>query len=374
MIPFNKPFLIEKEFEFIKDSILSKKLSGNGKYTKLCQQFIKNRYTFNKCLLTTSCTDALEMISLLLNIKKGDEIIIPSYTFVSTANAFVLRGAKIVFADSQQDHPNIDPLKIEELITNKTKAIIVVHYAGVACDLDAIMKIGKKYNLYIIEDAAQAIESKYKGIPLGGIGHFGTYSFHETKNIISGEGGALMINNSDFFERSDIIWEKGTNRKAFFRGDIDKYSWVDIGSSFLPSEITAAFLYAQLIQIEKIQKKRIDLWNNYNSQLFVLQQEGKVKLPFIPDYATHNGHIFYLVCKSNIERNKLISYLRKKGVQAVFHYLPLHTSIYYKDKYQGKELVNCNLFGDCLVRLPLFYELEDSQQSLIIKQVKLFYR
>jgi len=373
IIPFNKPFLIGNETVYIEEAVKSGKISGNGNFTKKCHQFLENKYGFNKCLLTTSCTDALEMSAILLNITDEDEVIMPSYTFVSTANAFLIRGAKLIFADSYSDNPNIDASKIEQLITPKTKAIVLVHYAGVACDLDMIMAIADKYNLYVIEDAAQAIDATYKQRPLGGIGHLGTFSFHETKNLISGEGGALMINASEFAKRSEIIWEKGTNRTAFFRGEVEKYGWVDIGSSFLPSEIIAAFLYAQLEKIQIIQARRIEIWEQYNQQLLPLQEQGKVNLPTIPEYATHNGHLFYLLCKSFDDRSKLINYLIQKGIQAVFHYLPLHKSPFFEDKYKGDPLPNCDRFGECLVRLPLFYELTKFQQKHIIQEIKQFY-
>ena len=275
-IPFNKPFLSGHELKYIKDALNTGKISGNGKYTQLCHEFFQKKYNFKKCLLTTSCTDALEMAAILIDIQPGDEVIIPSYTFVSTANAFVLRGAKIIFADSEKRTPNIDTEKIEALITSKTKAIIVVHYAGIACDLNKIHKIAKKYKLFVIEDAAQSIDSYYNDKPLGTLGHLATFSFHETKNVISGEGGMLVINDEHFLKRAEIIWEKGTNRSAFFRGEVAKYGWVDIGSSFLPSEITAAFLYAQLENLEKIQNKRITLWNNYFKYLKSLEDNDLI--------------------------------------------------------------------------------------------------
>ena len=292
-ILFNKPYLTGKETHYIYDAVSSGKISGNGKYTQLCHEFFEKRYGFRKCLLTTSCTDALEMAAILLNIQSGDEVILPSYTFVSTANAFVLRGAKLVFADSNKENPNIDPNQIESLITSKTKAIIVVHYAGIACDMDPIMDIANRHHLFVVEDAAQAIDSYYKGKPLGGIGHLGSFSFHETKNIISGEGGMLTINDEQFIERAEIIWEKGTNRSAFFRGEIDKYGWVDIGSSFLPSEVVSAFLFAQLEHLDDIQNKRKLLWDNYH-MAFETIANPSFNLPNIPSYATNNAHMFYL--------------------------------------------------------------------------------
>ncbi len=357
MIPFNKPYLTGNETKYIEDAVASGKISGNGKYTQKCQTFFEKRFGIKKTLMTTSCTDALEMCSILLNIEPGDEVIMPSYTFVSTANAFVLRGAKVVFADSREDQPNIDETKIEGLITSKTKAIVVVHYAGVACEMDTIMSIAKKHNIYVVEDAAQAIDSYYKGRALGSIGHLSAFSFHETKNIISGEGGLLGVNDEQFIERAEIIWEKGTNRSAFFRGEVDKYGWVDVGSSFLPSEIISAFLWAQLENLESIQNKRKEHWNAYYEYFSQEKFKGKIKLPVVPDYATNNAHMFYLACNSIEERTIFIDEWKKKGINAVFHYLSLHKSPFYQNKHDGRELVNCDRFADCLVRMPLFYEL-----------------
>lgn len=373
-IPFNKPFIIGNEISYIKDAIDRGKISGNGYYTQKCQQFFENRYGFKKCLLTTSCTDALEMSALLLKIKDGDEVIIPSFTFVSTANAFVLRGAKIVFADSDESYPNIDVDKIEKLITKRTRAIVVVHYAGIACDMDKIMSLAKKYKLFVIEDAAQAIDSYYKGKSLGSIGHLGTFSFHETKNVISGEGGMLAINDKRFILRSEIVWEKGTNRASFFRGEINKYGWMDIGSSFLPSEIIAAFLYAQLENINKIQKRRLNIWNYYYSKLKPLEKKGYIKLPKIPKYATNNGHLFFILCKNGRERNNLIKYLKQYNIHLVFHYLPLHKSFFYRKKHDGRKLKNSEYYSNCLVRLPIYYQLTLKQQQKIINKVKSFFR
>lgn len=365
MIPFNKPHLTGNETEYIIQAVNSGKISGNGEFTKKCQTFFEQKYGFKKCLLTTSCTDALEMTALLIGIEQGDEVIMPSYTFVSTANAFVLRGAKIVFADSYPDHPNIDPSQIEALITPKTKAIVVVHYAGVACDMDPIMELAKKYDLFVAEDAAQAIDSFYKGRPLGGIGHFGTFSFHETKNIISGEGGMLVINEERYIERAEIIWEKGTNRSAFFRGEVDKYSWVDIGSSFLPSEVISAFLYAQLESLDKIQNARKELWEYYQSSLKPLLEKENIHLPRIPKYATNNAHMFYLTCSDVEARDELIGSFKQNGILAIFHYLSLHKSPFYKDKHDGRSLPNCDRFSNCLIRLPLYYSLTTSERSTI---------
>lgn len=373
MIPFNKPHLTGKETHYIYDAVNSGKLSGNGKYTKKSQAFFEEKFGFKKTLLTTSCTDALEMAAILLNITEGDEVIVPSYTFVSTALAFVRQGAQIVFADSRSDHPGIDETLIENLITPKTKAIVVVHYAGVACNMDVIMQIAKKHNIFVVEDAAQAIDSYYNDRPLGGIGHLGVFSFHETKNIISGEGGLLAINDSSYEERAEIIWEKGTNRSAFFKGEIDKYGWVDTGSSFLPSELISAFLYAQLEHLKDIQDKRIRLWNIYFENLKDLQNENLLKLPKIPEYATNNAHMFYVVTKNLEERDNFIRHLRENDMHAVFHYLSLHTSKYYLKNHPLKSLPWSDEYSNCLVRLPLFYELEEKQVRSICKVINEFF-
>jgi len=359
MIPFNKPYLTGKEMHYIYQAVYSGKISGNGMYTKKCQRYFEERFGFKKALLTTSCTDALEMCAILASIQPGDEVIVPSYTFVSTALAFVRQGAKIVFADSRQDHPGIDEDSIEKLITPKTKAIVPVHYAGVACDMDKIMALADKYNLLVIEDAAQAIESFYKGKPLGSIGHMAAFSFHETKNINAGEGGLLTINDERFVQRAEIIWEKGTNRAEFFRGEVNKYGWVDIGSSFLPSEIISAYLWAQIEHIEDIQKRRLEIWNWYNEKVEELFSKFTFTKPSIPEYATNNAHMYYLVFNNGIDRTQFIKEMREKDILAVFHYLSLHKSLYYKDKYEGNPLPNSDRFEDCLVRLPLFYELNE---------------
>lgn len=373
MIPFNKPYLTGKETEYITDAVASGKISGNGKYTQKCQQFFEKQFGFKKTLLTTSCTDALEMAAILIDIKEGDEVIMPSYTFVSTANAFVLRGAKIVFADSRKDHPNMDETKLESLITSKTKAIVPVHYAGVACEMDTIMDLAAKHNLFVVEDAAQAIDSYYTGKDgvkraLGSIGHLAAFSFHETKNIISGEGGMLAINDEQFIDRAEIIWEKGTNRSSFFRGEVDKYGWVDIGSSFLPSEIIAAFLWAQLENLEDIQQVRKQHWEKYHNGLKQFASDNDIELPIVPDYATNNAHMFYLVCQSIEQRSALIEKLRNQDIHPVFHYISLHSSPFYEDKHDGRNLSETDRFTDCLVRLPLFYELNvDTVINQILK-------
>ena len=373
-IPFNKPHLTGKEAHYMYQAVAEGKLSGNGAFTKRCQQFFEDRYGFKKCLLTTSCTDALEMAAILCDIQPGDEVIVPSYTFVSSALAFVRAGAKIVFADSMKENPNIDAEKIESLITSRTKVIVTVHYAGVACDMDRIMEIANKHNLIVVEDAAQAIDSYYKGRPLGSIGHLSAFSFHETKNIIAGEGGMLCINDERFIRRAEIIWEKGTNRAEFFRGEVNKYGWVDTGSSFLPSEVIAAFLWAQLEHLDEIQARRKHLWELYNTCLSPLTSNlsSKLALPVIPSYATNNAHMFYLVCNSLEERTALIKHLKDNGVLAVFHYLSLHSSPYYVDKHDNRELLECDRYADCLVRLPMYYDLKDEEVKQICDLVNEF--
>ena len=373
LIPFNKPYLTGKETHYIYQAVNSGKISGNGEFTRKCQNFFEDTCSFRKTLLTTSCTDALEMCAILANLSPDDEVIVPSFTFVSSAIAFLRERAKIVFADSCSENPNIDASKIESLINPKTKIIVVVHYAGIACDMDEIMKMAKKHNLLVIEDAAQAIDSFYKGKPLGGIGDLAAFSFHETKNIISGEGGMLVVNNPDFINRAEVIWEKGTNRAEFFRGEVNKYGWKDIGSSFLPSEVVSAFLWAQLENLEDIQHKRKKLWNYYYENLQHLQNEGKAKLPMIPDYATNNAHMFYLVLNSLNQRTDFIAHLKNQGILSVFHYLSLHKSEYFENKHDGRELENADCFADCLVRLPLFYELQESQIEKIVSTINVFF-
>lgn len=368
MTPFNKPYLTGKETKYIEEAVASGKISGNGIFTQKCQGFFEQKFGFKKVLLTTSCTDALEMCAMLANIEPDDEVIIPSFTFVSTALAFVRQGANIIFADSYADNPNIDANQIEELITPKTKAIVVVHYAGVACDMEKIVEVCKKHNLIIIEDAAQAIDSYFtfsngEKKALGSIGDLGAFSFHETKNIISGEGGMLTINNEKFIERAEVIWEKGTNRSQFFRGEINKYGWVDTGSSFLPSEIISAFLWAQLENLEDIQNKRLSIWNRYYEGL---KGNTLFSLPDIPAYATNNAHMFYIVFKNLEDRTKAIQKLKENEIMAVFHYLSLHKSDFYATKHDGREIYNSDHFEDCLLRLPLFYELSEAEIDKII--------
>ena len=347
-------------------------MSGNGDFTKCCHAFFEERYGFKKCLLTTSGTDALEMCAMLCELNPGDEVIVPSYTFVSSAIAFLREGAKVVFADSGKDNPNVTVEAIEPLINEHTKVIVVVHYAGVACDMDGIMALAEHHNLLVVEDAAHAIDSYYKGKPLGSIGHLGAFSFHETKNINCGEGGMLVVNDERFVRRSEIIWEKGTNRAEFYRGMVNKYGWCDIGSSFLPSELNAAFLWAQLEQMEDIQAKRIHIWETYDSILRGKVEEKGVQLPFIPSYATNNGHMYYLVCSSLDFRTQLMTRLKERGIQTTFHYLPLHSSEYYQERSdKERPLVNCDHYGDCLVRLPLYYELTDEEVRMVGEMVLL---
>ncbi len=373
-IPFNKPFLTGKEMHYMYQAIYSGKISGNGMYTQKCHKYFEDKYGFKKVLLTTSCTDALEMCAMLADIKPGDEVIIPSFTFVSTAVAFVRQGAKIIFADSNSQNPNIDASLLESLITPRTRAIVPVHYAGISCDMDIIMDIAKKHNLLVIEDAAQAIDSYYKGKALGSIGNLAAFSFHETKNLNAGEGGMLTINDERFIKRAEIIWEKGTNRSEFFRGEVDKYGWVDTGSSFLPSEIIAAYLYAQLENIDMIQTKRKEIWQLYYKGLEAVCRDNKIQLPLIPPYATNNGHMFYLVCSSLDQRTSLIDHLKNDGIHSVFHYLSLHKSPYYQDKHDGRSLANSDRYTDQLLRLPFFYELTLQDVERIIDSVKKFFK
>lgn len=396
VIPFNKPFLTGKEAHYMYQAVYSGKLSGNGYYTKKCQSFFENRYGFLKTLCVTSGTDALEMCAMLCELKPGDEVIVPSYTFVSTALAFLREGAKVVFADSMTLNPNIDAEKIESLITSRTKVIVPVHYAGVACDMDAIMSIAEKHNLLVVEDAAQAVDSYYyvgeggikshrmqelvkrhgNRIPLGGVGHLGAFSFHETKNITAGgEGGLLAINDERFIRRSEILWEKGTNRAEFFRGAVNKYGWVDMGSSFLPSEINSAFLWAQLENLDEIQNKRCKLWERYYAGLKPLAEQGLFRLPQIPAYAGNNAHMFYLVCRNLEERSGLINNLKEHDVLAPFHYLSLHKSDYYKAHNDNiPELPISDMYTDCLVRMPMFYELTLEQVNFIVDCIMTFYK
>lgn len=374
MIPFNKPAITGKEDSYLKKAISSGKLSGDGEFSKMCHEWMENNFQAKKVLLTTSCTHALEMAAILADINEGDEVIMPSYTFVSTSNAFAIRGAKIIFVDIRPDTMNMNELLIENAITSKTKAIVPVHYAGVSCEMDVIMEIASRYNLIVIEDAAQGVMSTYNNKYLGTIGHMGCYSFHETKNYNCGEGGALVINDERFIERAEIIREKGTNRARYFRGQIDKYSWVDIGSSYLPSELNAAFLLAQLENAELINSYRKDCWYTYYKELKELEKEGLVSLPFVPESTTHNAHMFYLKSANLHERTLLIDFLKKRDIQAVFHYVPLHSSIAGekfgimrgKDEYTTSE-------SERLLRLPLFYNITLEEITEVISNVRDFY-
>ena len=381
MIDFNRPHLTGKEAHYMYQAVSKGKLSGNGEFTKKCQAFFEEHYGFKKCLLTTSGTDALEMCAMLCDLQPGDEVIIPSYTFVSTALAFLREGAKVVFADSMKRNPNLDADTIESLVTPRTKVIVPVHYAGVACDMDAIMSIAEKHNLLVVEDAAQAIDSyytsniKHQTLPLGGIGHLAAFSFHETKNVTAGgEGGLLVVNDERLIRRAEILWEKGTNRAEFFRGAVNKYGWVDMGSSFLPAEINAAFLWAQLENLDEIQAKRKQLWNKYYELLKPIAERGYFQLPDIPDYATNNAHMFYLLLPNLEKRTALIKYLKEHDIQAVFHYLSLHSSEFYKNKHDGRELPECDRYMDTLVRLPIFYDLEIEQVEKICDCIIEFFK
>lgn len=374
MIPFNRSHLTGREVGYVLQAVEGNQLSGNGPFTKRCQRLLEERYGFGRVLLTTSCTDALEMASLLLGIAPGDEVIMPSYTFVSTANAFVLRGAHIRFVDSRPDHPGMDERAVEALITPRTKAIVVVHYAGVACDMDVIMDVADRHGLKVVEDAAQAIDSFHQGRPLGGIGHLGTYSFHETKNVQCGEGGALLVNDPALAARAEIIWEKGTNRAAFWRGEVAKYNWVDVGSSYLPSEINAAYLFAQLEAIDGVQSRRKAIWNAYREGLAPLFQEGLLRGPHVPSNATNNGHLFHIVTRSLEERSALIDHLRTNGVNAVFHYQSLHASPFHLALHDGRALPWSDLYTDRALRLPLFVDLTDLEVELVVDAVTGFFR
>ncbi|MBR3761969.1 MAG: dTDP-4-amino-4,6-dideoxygalactose transaminase [Lachnospiraceae bacterium] len=374
MINFNVPPFTGKEIDYIKEAINNQKICGDGQFTKKCNEWIENRTGTAKCLLTTSCTHATEMAALLADIKPGDEVIMPSYTFVSTADAFVLRGATVVFVDIRPDTMNIDETKIEAAITDKTKAIVPVHYAGVACEMDTIMDIAKKHNLIVIEDAAQGVMSSYKGRALGTIGDYGCFSFHETKNYSMGEGGALLIQDPEKIEEAEIIREKGTNRSKFFRGQIDKYTWVNYGSSYLPSDMNAAYLYAQLEMADEINDARLHVWNRYYEGLKELADAGKIELPVVPEDCVHNAHMFYIKAKDLEERTSLISFLKENGILSVFHYIPLHSApagqkfgrFHGEDVYTTKE-------SERLCRLPMYYGLADKQVDYIISKVKAFY-
>ena len=375
MISFNVPPYTGKEIEYIKQAVENQKICGDGPFTKKCNEWMEQKTGTAKCLLTTSCTHATELAALLADIKEGDEVILPSYTFVSTADAFVLRGARVVFVDIRPDTMNIDENLIEDAITDKTKAIVPVHYAGVGCEMDKIMDIANRHHLMVIEDAAQGIMSTYKGKALGTFGEFGCFSFHETKNFSMGEGGALTIRDEKYIEDAEIFREKGTDRSKYFRGQVDKYRWQNYGSSYLPSDMNAAYLYAQLELADEITRARMDRWNEYREQLSGLAAEGRIELPYIPDYCEHNAHMFYIKTKDMEERARLISFLKEKEILAVFHYVPLHSApagikfgrFHGEDNYTTKE-------SERLLRLPMFYTLTADQVEYITDQVKAFYQ
>ncbi|GAA4373053.1 dTDP-4-amino-4,6-dideoxygalactose transaminase [Hymenobacter koreensis] len=372
-IPFNRPHLVGPELKYIQEAVLLGKLSGNGQFTQRCQQYFEEHYGIAKALLTTSGTAALEMAALLLDIQPGDEVIVPSYTFTSTANAFVLRGARIVFADSTATHPNLDVAAVARLITPRTRVLVPVHYAGTSCDMEALLALAKQHSLWVVEDAAQAVESRYQNRRLGTMGHLAAFSFHETKNISSGEGGLLAVNDPQLATRAEIIWEKGTNRAAFFRGEAARYEWVDVGSSFLPSELNAAFLWAQLGALGAIQQRRKQLWQRYQQALEPLAAAGCLELLKHPAESTPNWHLFALICRTESERDKLLAHMRAQHILAVFHYLPLHASPYFAPRHDGRPLPHAERFGRCLVRLPLFHDLSSDQQDRVIGAVRKFY-
>lgn len=375
MISFNKPPYVGEEIKYIEEAVKAQKICGDGQFTKKCNKWFEDKTGAAKVLLTTSCTHATELAALLLDIQPGDEVIMPAYTFVSTADAFVLRGATAVFVDINPKTMNIDENLIEDAITEKTKAIVPVHYAGVSCEMDKIMEIAKKHNLYVVEDAAQGVMSTYKGKALGTIGDYGCYSFHETKNYSMGEGGALLIRDGKNAELAEIIREKGTNRSKFFRGQIDKYTWVEAGSSYLPSDMNAAYLWAQLQKADEINENRLQSWNRYYEGLKDLEEAGKIELPYIPEYCEHNAHMFYIKAKDLEERSALISYLKENGVTAVFHYIPLHTApagkeygrFHGKDKYTTKE-------SERIIRLPMYYELDEQDAKKVMDLIHTFYK
>lgn len=375
MISFNKPPYVGEEIKYIEEAVKAQKICGDGQFTKKCNKWFEDKTGAAKVLLTTSCTHATELAALLLDIQPGDEVIMPAYTFVSTADAFVLRGATAVFVDINPKTMNIDENLIEDAITEKTKAIVPVHYAGVSCEMDKIMEIAKKHNLYVVEDAAQGVMSTYKGKALGTIGDYGCYSFHETKNYSMGEGGALLIRDGKNAELAEIIREKGTNRSKFFRGQIDKYTWVEAGSSYLPSDMNAAYLWAQLQKADEINENRLQSWNRYYEGLKDLEEVGKIELPYVPEYCEHNAHMFYIKAKDLEERSALISYLKENGVTAVFHYIPLHTApagkeygrFHGEDKYTTKE-------SERIIRLPMYYELDEQDAKKVMDLIHTFYK
>ena len=373
-IPFNKPFIVGKELYYVAQSVLSGHAAGNGPFTKKCHALMEEKFGARKILLTTSCSSALEMAAILCNIQAGDEVILPSFTFVSTANAFHMRGAKLIFVDIRSDTLNIDETKIEEAISDRTKIIVPVHYAGVSCEMEVIKNIAKQHNLVVVEDAAQAVNSKYKNRYLGTIGDLGTFSFHETKNFICGEGGAILINNEKYIERAEIVWEKGTNRSKFFRGEVDKYTWVDIGSSYLISDILAAFLYAQLEKMEEINERRQAIFDRYYKGLMPLANDGLLRLPIISYDSQPNSHLFYIIAQNKKTRDELMDHLKKEGIHAVFHYLPLHLSpIGHAMGYAEGQLPVTEALSDRLLRLPFYYDLTREEQTEVIEAIKKFF-
>lgn len=372
-VPFNQPYLTGREIDYIREAFAKNHTAGNGEFTRRCQNFFEDRYAFGKCLLTQSCTDALEMCALLAEIGPGDEVILPSYTFVSTANAFALRGARLRFVDSESGRPHINARSAVELITERTKAIVVVHYGGTAVEMDPILEAARDRGIIVIEDAAQAVDSFYQGRALGSLGDLATFSFHETKNIISGEGGMLVVNDPRLVRRSEILWEKGTNRSAFFRGEVDKYQWVDLGSSFLPSEITAATLWAQLECLDSIQKTRVAIWESYQDAFEPVAGRLGFGLPGISAHETVNGHLYYVICRSLDERTRLSEHLRERGINAVFHYQSLHCSPYFAGEHDGRMLPESDRYSDTLLRLPLFHELGKTDAARIANEVIAFF-
>ena len=373
-IPFNKPFIVGKELYYISQSVLSGKIAGDGLFTKKCHKLLEEMFGAKKVLLTHSCTAALEMAAILCSIKEGDEVILPSFTFVSTANAFYLRGARLVFVDIRPDTLNIDENQIERAVTERTKVIVPVHYAGVACEMGVIMDIARRQGLYVVEDAAQGVNAKYKDQFLGTIGDMGAYSFHETKNFICGEGGALVINNDQFIERAEVIREKGTNRSKFFRGEVDKYTWVDVGSSYLPSDLLAAFLYAQLENIDKINQRRAELFDFYYKELIPLVNDRKMRLPYVSRECKSNSHLFYIILENEQTRNELMDYLKSNNILAVFHYLPLHLSpVGISMGYSAGQLPVTESMSGRLLRLPFYYELTSEEQTRVVKTIKDFF-
>jgi dTDP-4-amino-4,6-dideoxygalactose transaminase len=369
MIPFNRPTFFGKELDYITDAFQNGRISGDGKYTKLCSSIMENKFKAKKVLLTTSGTHALELAALMIDLKAGDEVIMPSYTFVSTANAVVLRGAKPIFSDIRLDNLNLDEKQLESKINDRTKAIIPVHYGGIACDMDVIMQIAKENDLFVIEDAAQGVNACYKDKYLGTIGDIGCYSFHETKNYSMGEGGAIVINDDELIEKAEIMREKGTNRSKFFRGEVDKYTWVDKGSSFLPSDINSAVLYAQLERMDEIQSRRMSIFQRYMKKLSPLEKQGKISMPIINDYSRPNYHLFYLLLESNKIRNEIMDYLRSFDIMAVFHYIPLHESPYYRSNYGNYKLANTENLSARLLRLPLYYDLKIEEVEFITNKI-----